>query len=125
MQQPTTIAAKTVGTPAGVGNDPWPPGHPVAGERVAIFAFDVVGADGQSEDIRTYHVAPIDRAAEGVVVADQRDPQGLVVRWTGCGAGTVVAAPATMGAEAAMMDPARSAEKMFACTVRPDDPGLI
>ncbi|RMI30569.1 hypothetical protein [Nocardia stercoris] len=124
MSESPTVTAHIVGNPAGVADNPWPPGHPVEGERVAVFAFDVVGVDGQSQDIRTYHVAPADQAAEGVVVPDHRDPQGTVVRWTAYGTGTVITPPATMGIEAAMMDPDRAADAMFVCTVRPDDPGF-
>ncbi|WP_255450026.1 hypothetical protein [Skermania sp. ID1734] len=120
-----TITAKTTGSPyGGEADNPWPAGHPAEGERVAIFAFEVTSVDGESEDIRTYHVAPVDSATQGRVSSNHPDPQGLTVQWTGCGAGTVVRAPAGGHAEALSDDPDR-ADAIFDCEVKPDDMQLI
>ena len=117
-----TIVAKTVGNPwNGQEDNPWTHGHPADGERVAIFAFDVINLDGESENIRTYHVAPIDRAAKGAVGPARRDPQGITVQWTGCGTGTVVIPAA--GAGRLQTDPDK-ADAIVDCEVRPDDDEL-
>ncbi|MEV0335611.1 hypothetical protein [Nocardia sp. NPDC050717] len=120
--QTDTITAKIHGNPLGIDNNPWPDGHPVEGERVAIFAFDVRSVDGSAADLRTYHLTPVDRAGEGPVTAPQVTPQGTTTQWTACGTGTVVRAPDELGVEESQMDPVAAAEKMFQCQVRPDAP---
>jgi hypothetical protein len=119
-----TITAKTIGNPRGIDDNPWASGHPADGERVAIFAFEVTGVDNTSADLRTYHVTPPDRASEGTIVPEHRTPEGVTVTWLGCGTGTVVRAATHLDIEAAMMDPDNSAEAMFQCRVRPDNPQL-
>ena len=43
------ISAKTLGTPwGGVFDDPWLPGHPADGDRVAIFVHVVTSVDDRS-----------------------------------------------------------------------------
>lgn len=123
MDDPTIITAKTYGSPTG-DETPWEPGHPTVGERVAIFAFDVIAVDGAPTKIRTYHVTPVGRACEGTIVPEDRTPQGTTVRWSGCGAGTVVRAGVALDREQASMDPDAAAEVMFQCQVRPDLPEL-
>lgn len=114
MGDPTTIIAMTIGNPSeGQFNNPWPPGHPAEGERVAIFAFDVTSVDGEANNVRTYHVAPVDRAWEGPVTPEYAEPQGITVLWTGCGAGTVVR-PAVP-----------RYDEWPKCEVRPDDMRFI
>ena len=108
-----TISAKTLGNPWGwVFDDPWPPDCPSAGERVAIFVHEVPGVDAQAQDIRTYHLAPAERATQGPVTPDTVEPQGVTVQWAGCGAGTVVRTTT-----------AADGERL--CEVRPDDPDLV
>ncbi|OKH65348.1 hypothetical protein EB73_22085 [Mycobacterium sp. SWH-M3] len=120
-----TITAKTIGNPSGgMADDPWPAGHPAEGERVAIFAYDVTSVDGVSENIRTYHVAPVDVATEGAITQPTADPQGVTVQWIGCGAGTVVRPAAVLlGHERLTNDPDR-ADAMVQCEVKPDDPRI-
>lgn len=125
MDESMTITAKTIGNPAGIDDNPWKSGHPGEGERVAIFAFEVTGVDDESAGIRTYHVTPPDQASEGTVVPEHRTPEGVTVTWLGCGAGTVVRPATRLDIQEAMMDPDSSAETMFQCRVRPDDPRLI
>lgn len=104
--------ANTVGNPTdGHDSDPWAPGHPVAGERVAIFAYDVTSVDGQAEDMRSYHVGPAELAKEGSIGAESGAAQGISGHWTGCGTGTVVR-------------PADRERGEFRCEVAPDDPRL-
>jgi hypothetical protein len=108
-----TITAKTIGNPGGGElDDPWPSGHPVEGERVAIFAFEVTNVDGQAEAMRSYHVAPVGQAAEGPIGPRYGAAQGISSQWTGTGTGTVVR-PA---------DRQRGDDR---CEVAPDDPGLL
>ncbi len=121
MGDSNIITAKTTGSPSGY-DSPWTEGHPREGERVAIFAFDITAVDGASSHIRTYHVAPADRASEGPVSPPHTTPQGDTVQWVGCGSGTVVRAAAHMDIEQAMMDPDESAEAMFQCRVQSDNP---
>jgi len=103
------ISAKTLGTPwGGVFDDPWLPGHPADGDRVAIFVHVVTSVDRQVEDIRTYHLAPADRAMLGTVTPNTAEPQGVTMLWQGCGAGTVVRSTT-----------APDGERL--CEVRPDD----
>lgn len=107
-----------------MADDPWPAGHPAEGERVAIFAYDVTSVDGVSENIRTYHVAPVDVATEGATTQPTADPQGVTVQWIGCGAGTVVRPAAVLlGHERLTNDPDR-ADAMVQCEVKPDDPRI-
>ncbi len=107
-----TISASTVGNPIdGHDSDPWSAGHPVAGERVAIFAYDVTSVDGQPENLRSFHVAPADLAKEGPIGAPSGGAQGISGHWTGCGTGTVVG-------------PADREAGEFKCEVAPDDPRL-
>ncbi|MEV0432635.1 hypothetical protein [Nocardia sp. NPDC050413] len=122
MGESSTITAKTTGSPTGVWDNPWPQGHPAEGERVAIFAFDVTAVDGAPSGTRTYHVSPPDRACDGPVAPPHNTPQGETVQWVGCGTGTVVRAAEKLSGEQALMDPDRSAEEMFQCQVRPDNP---
>ncbi|OXR41209.1 hypothetical protein B7C42_06607 [Nocardia cerradoensis] len=124
MDESTTIIAKTIGSPAGIDDNPWESGHPADGERVAIFAFAVTGVDDRSADIRTYHVTPPDQAREGTVVPEHRSPQGVVTTWLGCGTGTVVEPATHLDIQQAMMDLDSSAKTMFECRVRPDNPDL-
>jgi hypothetical protein len=124
MDDSMTITAKTIGNPEEVDDNPWASGHPADGERVAIFAFDVTSVDNESADIRTYHVAPPDRACEGTVVPEHRTPQGVTVTWLGCGTGTVVRPATHLDIQEAMMDPDSAAQTMFQCRVRPDNPDL-
>lgn len=114
MGDSNTIIATTIGNPSGGQFDnPWPPGHPSKGERVAIFAFEVTSVDEEAKNIHTYHVAPVDLATEGPVTPEYSEPQGITVLWTGCGAGTVL----------------RSATPHYdewpQCEVRPDDMRFI
>lgn len=114
MDEQRTITAKNLGNPdGGQFANPWAPGHPAVGERVAIFAFEVTEVDQDVEDVRTYHLAPAESAREGVVGADDVRPQGITVRWVGCGTGTVVRA----AAKGFQVDPT--------CEVLPDDPRLV
>ncbi|KAF0844845.1 hypothetical protein [Nocardia caishijiensis] len=122
MGESNTITAQTTGSPTGVWDDPWPKGHPVEGERVAIFAFDITAVDGSSSRIRTYHVSTPDRACDGPVAPPHTTPQGDTVRWLGFGTGTVVRSAEHMSGEQALMAPDESAEAMFRCQVRPDNP---
>lgn len=114
MADPKPIIAETIGTPSGGQFDnPWPPGHPSGGERVAIFAFEVTSVDGQPANIHTYHVVPVDVARQGPITPERAEPQGITVRWTGCGAGTVVQPVASNYGDAPR------------CEVLPDDMELI
>jgi hypothetical protein len=110
MSDRETITANIVGNPTGgEWNNPWPSGHPVEGERVAIFLFEVTNVDGQVEDIRSYHVAPVGLAKEGATGPTEGAAQGIKARWTGCGTGIIV----------------RSADRQdghYHCEVAPDDP---
>ena len=126
MAESKTIVAKTIGTPSGgMGDNPWPPGHPAEGERVAIFAFDVLSVGGNPESIRTYHVAPVDTAQEGPVTQPPSDPQAVTTQWLGCGTGTVVRpSDSVRGKDQLTHDP-DAADAMFQCEVRPDDMRFI
>jgi hypothetical protein len=113
MSDPDLITAHLIGTPAGgTLDDPWQPGRPAEGERVAIYAYDVLSTDGGADDLRSYHVLPIGQVAEGPLDADKSDPQGITVQWRGCGAGTVVT-------------PSRRHEGDPRCEVRPDNASLL
>lgn len=113
MSGSTRIMAHTIGNPSGgLYENPWPSGEPSAGVRVAIFAYEVTGVDGEAEHLRTFHVAPVDRAEEGPVTPERAQAQGITVRWTGCGTGTVVGAVTDR-----FTDPQ--------CEVEPDDVRLI
>ncbi|RSD10317.1 hypothetical protein [Amycolatopsis eburnea] len=108
-----TITAKTIGTPqGGLFDNPWPPGFPAAGQRVALFAYEVTTVDGAAEDIRTYHVGPAETEARGPIGAPHDEPQGITVAWRGCGTASVVRVDAPPGAERT-------------CDVTPDDRGLL
>ncbi|ORA37281.1 hypothetical protein BST13_09075 [Mycobacterium aquaticum] len=121
-----TIRAKTIGNPSGgMADDPWSAGHPAEGERVAIFAYDVTSVDGVSEDMRTYHVAPVDTAREGALTESSPQPQGVTVQWTGCGTGTVVRPTAALLGHEQLTDDPDRADAMVQCEVRPDDPRII
>lgn len=112
MNEPRSITAKIIGNPdGGLFDNPWPPDHPAVGERVALFAFEVSKVDNTEEDLRTYHVAPADSARDGAGPG-QDEPQGINVRWIGCGTGKVV-----RSAERRQVDPT--------CEVIPDDPRLV
>jgi hypothetical protein len=113
VDEQRTIMAKTFGNPIG-GQlaDPWPADHPLAGERVAIFAFEVISVDREAEGMRSYHVAPATYAREGSNWPARREPQGITVKWVACGTGTVVR-PADRQCEEPM------------CEVLPDDPQLV
>ena len=113
MADSNVIVAHTIGNPSGgLYDNPWPSGEPSAGVRVAIFAHEVTAVDREAEHIRSYHVAPADRAGEGPVTPDRTEAQGVTVRWTGCGTGTVVGALTDE-----FTDPR--------CQVTPDDMRLI
>jgi hypothetical protein len=110
MSDRKTITANAIGNPLqGYDDDPWPSGHPVEGERVAIFAFEVTSVDGEPEDLRSYHAAPAALAKEGPIGPVSGAAQGISGQWTGCGTGTVVRPPEWHG------DKRR-------CEVAPDDP---
>jgi hypothetical protein len=112
MTEPHRIAAKTIGNPrGGLFDNPWPPDFPAVGQRVAIFAYEVTRVDGTAQDIRTYHVAPAETAAEGPVGSERDEPQGITVAWRGCGTGTIVQVSAPLGRERT-------------CDVTPDNPEL-
>lgn len=112
MAEPARILVHTTGNPSGgMGDDPWPSGQPSVGTRVAIFAYEVTSVDGSAENLRSYHVTPVDRVESGPVTPDLAQPQGITVRWAGCGAGTVVG-------------PVREELAGRRCEVEPDDPRL-
>ncbi|MYW90858.1 hypothetical protein G3I59_09650 [Amycolatopsis rubida] len=107
------ITAKTLGTPAGgLFGNPWPPDFPAAGQRVAIFAYEVTGVDGTGHNIRTYHVGPAETAAQGPIGSSRDEPQGGTVAWRGCGTGTVTSVSAPPGRERT-------------CEVAPDEASLL
>src|SRR5436305_584893 len=116
MSDQQAIVAHPIGNPFdGELANPWPPGGPGAGERVAIFAIDVTAVDAGVEsgaETRTFHITPVERATEGPIEAAHTDPQGVTVQWTGCGSGTVVR-------------PVRTASDEVTCEVVPDDAGLV
>jgi hypothetical protein len=126
MGDSKTITAKTIGTPSGgLGDNPWPSGHPAEGERVAIFAYDVT-ADGGEAKHRTYHVAPIvDEAKEGAITQPYSEPQGITFQWMGCGAGTVVRPAASVLGKDPLADDPDKADAMVQCVVSPDDMGSV
>jgi hypothetical protein len=108
-----TITADAFGNPiGGLLDNPWPAGHPAAGERVAIFADEVTRVDENAEDMRRYHVAPAACAREGPIGSPRGEEQGITVQWVGCGTGTVVR---PIGEQ--------SGERI--CEVLPDDPRII
>ncbi|MFE3174660.1 hypothetical protein ACFXPA_03610 [Amycolatopsis sp. NPDC059090] len=108
------ITAKTLGTPSGgLFDNPWPPDFPAAGQRVAIFAYEVTRVDGTAEgDIRTYHVGPAETAARGPIGSSHDEPQGITTAWRGCGTGTVTSMSAPLDRERT-------------CEVIPDEAGLL
>ncbi|GAB3360394.1 hypothetical protein [Amycolatopsis echigonensis] len=114
MTEAPQITVKTLGTPTGgLFDNPWPPGFPAAGQRVAIFAYEVTRVDGADEgDIRTYHVGPVETAAQGPIGSSRDEPQGITVAWRGCGTGTVTSVSAPLGRERT-------------CEVSPDEAGLL
>lgn len=113
MSEQNTISAKTIGTPrGGLLENPWPPGFPAVGQRVALFAYEVETVDGAAQGIRTYHVGPAETAARGPIGAAHGEPQGITVAWRGCGTAEVVRVEAPLGAERT-------------CEVTADDPGLV
>ncbi|WP_284742317.1 hypothetical protein [Amycolatopsis sp. RTGN1] len=113
MNAQQTITAKTIGNPdGGLFDNPWQHGRPAVDDQVAIFAFEVTKVDQDEQDLRTYHVAPAGLAREGAIGPAQDQPQGITVRWVGCGTGKVVHA-----AEGRNVDPT--------CEVLPDDPRLV
>jgi hypothetical protein len=108
-----TIVADTTGNPiGGLLDNPWPTNHPVAGEHVAIFVSEVMSVDGDAEDLRSYYVAPAIDAREGQIGPARHEPQGVTVKWVGCGTGTVVR-------------PADQQRGEHKCEVLPDDPRLV
>jgi hypothetical protein len=112
MSEQRTITADVIGNPVGGRLDnPWPADHPMAGERVAIFTFEVTSVDHDAEDLRNYHVAPATYASEGPIGPVRTEPQGITVNWVGCGTGTVVR-------------PADLRRGEHKCEVLPDDPRL-
>ncbi|WP_406631150.1 hypothetical protein [Amycolatopsis sp. WGS_07] len=112
MTEPHRIAAAAVGNPGGgLFDNPWPPDFPAVGQRVAIFAYEVTEVDGAAEDLRSYHVAPVETAAWGPIGTSRDEPQGITVAWRGCGTGTVVEVSGAPGPERT-------------CDVTPDDAEL-
>ncbi|MFD2467455.1 hypothetical protein [Amycolatopsis silviterrae] len=93
MTEPRRIAAATMGNPGGgLFDNPWPPGSPAVGQRVAVFAYEVTKVDGVAADARSFHVAPVETAAWGPIGPSRDESQGIEVAWRGCGTGTVVRA---------------------------------
>jgi hypothetical protein len=111
MPDSPTVRAHVVGNPFGGELDnPWPHGRPTAAEHVALFLFEVVSVDGTRGRNLSFHLAPRERAVTGPLGPAVREPQGVTVRWWGCGTAVVVGAPGD--------DP-------LSLEVRPDDPALI
>lgn len=111
MDDRKTIAASPIGNPKGLYDNPWPAGHPIEGERVAILAFEVTRVDGEAEYMRSYHVVPLCQAHEGPIGPEHIVPQGIGEQWTGCGTGTVIR-------------PADWQRDDYRCEVAPDDPSF-
>lgn len=87
----SVLTAELTGNPAGGQyDDPWSTGHPAEGERVALFVFEVTNVDGDAENVRTYHVAPVEQATSGPVGPGSGAAQGVRAHWAGCGTATVV-----------------------------------
>ncbi|MBC3192223.1 hypothetical protein H7X46_14250 [Pseudonocardia sp. C8] len=111
MPENPTVRAHLVGNPFGGELDnPWPPGRPADGEQVALFLFEVTSVDGTRDHSRTFHTVPAVRAATGALGPATSEPQGVTVRWWGCGTATVAGVPED--------DP-------LSREVRPDDPALL
>src|SRR5580765_1954285 len=110
MDDQATLTASVVGNPDdGQYVNPWPGGHPAVGERVAIFMFEMTDVDGVADVMRSYHVAPIERATVGPIGPIQGSAQGVAAHWAGCGTGTVLRLVDSDGDRH--------------CEVVPDDPG--
>jgi hypothetical protein len=106
MSDGKTVTANTIGNPVnGLDDDPWPAGHPVEGERVAIFVFEVTGVDEEAENMRTYHVAPAGLAKEGPIGPESGAAQGIRAHWAGAGTGTVVRVASDQRCAVALDDP--------------------
>lgn len=111
MDDRKTIMASPIGNPNGLYDNPWPTGHPVEGERVAILVFEVTSVDGEAENTRSFHVAPVRQAQDGPIVTKDAAPQGIKEQWTGRGTGTV-------------LRPTDWQRGDYRCEVVPDDPSL-